>query len=271
MKEFTNKVAVITGAGSGIGQGLALELAKAGARLALSDINREGLKETEALVKAESPAAEIRLYELDVSSRDAVYEHAKQVKQDFGAAHLLFNNAGVALFATIDNITMDEFDWLISINLFGVVNGTKAFLPIMREQDEGHIVNISSILGLFASPANGAYVTAKFAVRGFTETLARELEGSNIYASCVHPGGIKTKIGSTGKLGVNAGPFEAQCRDKISSLLKTEPRQLAVAILRGVRKRNRRILAGDSAFAADLVARLFPKSYGKIFKAVQGL
>lgn len=271
MNAFANKVAVITGAGSGIGQALALELAQAGARLALSDVNLAGLKETQALVKAESPSAELRLYELDVSARDAVYEHAAQVKQDFGAAHLLFNNAGVALFATIENITMDEFDWLLSINLFGVVNGTKAFLPIMREQGEGHIVNISSILGLFASPANGAYVTAKFAVRGFTETLARELEGSNIYASCVHPGGIKTKIGSSGKLGVNAGPFEAQCRDQIGSLLKTEPRKLAATILDGVRKRNRRILAGDSAHAVDLVARLFPKAYGKIFHLVSGL
>ncbi len=271
MKAFRDKVAVITGAGSGIGRGLALELARAGARLALSDVNEAGLAQTRALIRSESPDVDLKRYRLDVSSREAIFEHADQVKADFGTAHLLFNNAGVALFATVENMTLDEFDWLMNINLYGVVNGTKAFLPMMLAQDEGHIINISSILGLFATPASSAYVTAKFAVRGFTETLARELEGRNVHASCVHPGGIRTNIGSGGRMGVNAGEFEQHCIATAEPQLKTDPRDLARDILKGVARRRRRIVAGDSARAADWVARLFPASYGRILHAVKGL
>lgn len=271
MKSFKNKVAVITGAGSGIGQGLALELAAAGARLALSDVNEAGLVQTQELIRQESPDCQVRCYTLNVSSREAVFEHAEQVKADFGTAHLLFNNAGVALFATIEHMTLDEYDWLMGINLNGVVYGTKAFLPMMLAQNEGHIINISSILGLFSTPASGAYVTAKFAVRGFTETLARELESTKVRASCVHPGGINTNINTAGRMGSQADGFEQGCVDTVGPQLKTKPRDLARSILKGVRKDKRRIVAGDSAKLADVVARLFPSHYGKIFHAVKGL
>ncbi|MBB3045837.1 short-subunit dehydrogenase [Litorivivens lipolytica] len=271
MKSLKEKVAVITGAGSGIGRALALELAGRGAKLALSDVDEVGLATTQAEIHQESVDCEVRCYALDVSCRASVFAHAADIRRDFGGVHLLINNAGVALYASVNNMTMDEFDWVMGINLYGVVHGTKAFLPIMLEQGEGHIVNISSILGLFATPASSAYSTAKFAVRGFTETLARELEGSGVYASCVHPGGIKTNIGAAGRLGVNAGAYEKACIDNASRYLKTEPRDLAAAIIKGVERRKRRILAGDSAKLADVIARLLPANYGKVFHAVRGL
>lgn len=271
MQGFNGKIAVITGAGSGIGQALALELASLGARLALSDVSEQGLAETRSMISAESPRAEVKVYRLDVATREAVFAHAEQVKADFGTAHYLFNNAGVALFATVENMTLDELDWLLGINLFGVIYGTKAFLPMMRAQDEGHIVNISSVLGLFATPASSAYVISKFGVRGFTEALARELEGSNVFASCVHPGGIKTKIETAGRMGVKAGQFERQCVELARRNLKTEPRDLAKSILLNVTRRNRRIVVGEAAKLVDMIVRLFPTGYGRIFRAIKGL
>lgn len=271
MKKFKNKVSVITGAGSGIGRGLALELAGQGARLALSDVDMKALEYTETLIHNEFPNSDVKCYLLDVSSRDAVLAHAEQVLSDFGSVQFLFNNAGVALFASIKNMTFEELDWVLGINLYGVIYGTKAFLPSMLEKEEGHIVNISSILGLFATPASSAYSTSKFAVRGFTETLARELEGTNVFASCVHPGGIKTNISAGGRMGSRAGKYEQQCIDNASLHLRTEPRDLAVEILKGVQRGKRRILAGDSAKLADLISRLLPSGYGKIFHAVRGL
>ncbi|MBD2860140.1 SDR family oxidoreductase [Spongiibacter sp. KMU-158] len=271
MKTIKGRVTVITGAGSGIGQALALELASRSARLALSDVDEQGLANTKALINTESPNCEVRCYPLDVSCRTSVFSHAEDVKRDFGTVDWLFNNAGVALYASVENMTLDEFDWVLSINLFGVVYGTKAFLPLMLAQGEGHIINISSILGLFATPASSAYSTAKFAVRGFTETLARELEGTGVYASCVHPGGIKTNIGAAGKMGSKAGAYEKQCIDNAVRHLKTEPRDLAIEIIKGVQRKKRRIIVGDSAKLADVIARLLPASYGKVFHAVRGL
>lgn len=268
MKNLTNKVAVVTGAGSGIGRGLAQELAQAGAHLALSDVDEASLSETAAVIQRESPNCEVRCYPLNVSSREAVFAHAEDVRSDFGAAHLLFNNAGVALFASVQNMTLEEFDWIMHINLNGVVYGTKAFLPTMLAQDEGHIVNVSSILGLFAAPACSAYVASKFAVRGFTETLSRELMGTKVHASCVHPGGIKTNISAKGRMGSLAGALEREYLAKADALLTTEPRAMAAAILKGVRKGQRRIIAGNASTSADLISRLFPSQYGRILQAL---
>lgn len=268
MKTLTGKVAVVTGAGSGIGRALAQELAQAGARLALSDVDEAGLDETAAIIRREAPDCDLRCYSLDVSSREAVLAHADQVQSDFGTAHLLFNNAGVALFASVQNMTLDEFDWIMQINLYGVVHGTKAFLPMMLAQDEGHIVNVSSVLGLIAAPAASAYVTSKFAVRGFTESLTRELMPTNVYASCVHPGGIKTNISTKGRMGSAAGAYEQDCIARGESLLKTDPREMAAAILRGVAKRKTRIVAGHSSTVADVLGRLFPARYGRILQAL---
>ena len=268
MKDFKNKVAVITGAGSGIGRGLALELAKAGAKLALSDVDQAGLRVTKLQVEQESPNSDVNCYSLDVASHEAVFAHAEQVKADFGTAHMLFNNAGVALFATIDNMTLDEFDWIMKINFNGVVYGTKAFLPMMLAQNSGHIVNISSILGLVAAPSSSAYVASKFAVRGFTESLSRELMDTNVRTSCVHPGGIKTNISANGRMGSRAGEYEKECLARADPLLKTDPRDMAIAILKGVKKDSNRIVAGHSSTAVDLLGRLFPSRYGRIFQTI---
>ena len=191
MKSVRDKLAVITGAGSGIGRALATALAREGARLALSDINEQALAETAGLLV---PGTDFRTYTLDVSSEQAVFAHAREVQRDFGTAHLLFNNAGATLVGLFENQSMEEIRWLVNINLWGVMYGTKAFLPMMLAQREGCIVNMSSVLGLVGFPTHSAYNITKFAVRGLTESLWSELDGTGIRAVCVHSGGIRTNI-----------------------------------------------------------------------------
>ena len=174
MSIYSGKVAVITGAGSGIGRALAQQLATEGARLALSDISEQGLAETCATLPAN---CDHRAYVVDASSKDAVYSHAADVERDFGAAHFVFNNAGATVVGTIEHLDIDEIEWQLGINLWGVIYGCKAFLPIMRRQNEGCLVNISSVFGLVGFPAQGAYNISKFGVRGLTECLWQELEG----------------------------------------------------------------------------------------------
>jgi len=195
---FKDKVVVITGVGSGIGRELALQFADEGARLALSDINRAGLDQTLAMIAAK-PGVTARGYELDVSSSEAFFAHAKLVQQEFGTAHYIVNNAGATIFGTVEHTSIEEFEWQLGVNMWGVLYGTKAFLPMMLAQKEGCIVNISSVFGLLAFPTQSAYNMSKFAVRGLTEALWMELAGSGVRAVCVHPGGIRTNIGRTGR------------------------------------------------------------------------
>ncbi len=272
MREFNGKVAVITGAGSGIGRGLATVLARNGARLAISDIDIEGLEETAKLIRSSHPDIDLRTYKLDVSSREAVFAHADQVRADFGTAHMIFNNAGVTLVAKIENMTIEELEWLLGINLWGVIYGTKAFLPMMLEQNEGHIINISSVFGFVTVPTQAAYHISKFAVRGFTECLSRELamdKECNVYATCVHPGGIDTNIARAARFGDNVGDYENKLAEDTQSALITPPEELAEAILKGVRKRKRRVVAGSSAKLVELISRLFPTSYGRVLDKLQ--
>jgi len=267
MQEFRGKVSVITGAGSGIGRGLATLLADAGGRLAISDIDQEGLEETASLIRSAHPQVDLRTYPLDVSSRDAVYAHAEQVRADFGTAHYVFNNAGVTLVATIANMKIEELEWLLGINLWGVIYGTKAFLPMMLEQNEGHIINVSSVFGFVTVPAQSAYHISKFGVRGFTECLSRELDvdkDCNVYATSVHPGGIQTNIAKSARFGEETGDLEAELAEDTELVLTTPPEEMAAAILKGVRKRKRRVVAGSNARLIDWIARLFPASYGRI-------
>src|SRR5512138_3592624 len=206
MHSLKNNVVVLTGAGSGIGRALALQLAARGARLALSDIDAAALRETAALLPT---GCEARLYALDVSRREAVFAHAEPVRSDFGSADVVVNNAGVTIMGTVEHLTIEEIEWQLGINLWGVIYGTKAFLPILLEQREGYIVNISSVFGLAGYPAQGAYNISKFGVRGLTECLWNELEGTGVEAVCVHPGGIRTNIEKAGRRCAAMGPQEA--------------------------------------------------------------
>jgi NAD(P)-dependent dehydrogenase (short-subunit alcohol dehydrogenase family) len=259
---YRNKVAVITGAGSGIGRELARALAAEGARLALSDRDAPGLAETARLCSG----AEVRSYVLDVADRAAVARHAREIEADFGAAHFLFNNAGVALVATVEHMSIEEAEWVFAINLWGVVYGTKAFLPLMLRQREGCIVNVSSVFGFVAVPTQSAYCMAKFAVRAFTETLWQELTGTGVRAVSVHPGGIRTGIGTSARLGAAAGERERRVHALVPRALVTPPEDCARAILAGVAAGRSRIVTGSNGRLTEFLSRLFPVSYGRILR-----
>ena len=259
---FDSKVAVVTGAASGIGRELARQLAAAGATLAISDVDRAGLNET----RKACGDAEVRAYPLDVSKREAVFAHAAAVKRDFGDVHFLFNNAGVSLAATFEHSTIEELEWLLGINLWGVIYGTKAFLPTMLAQREGCIVNLSSVFGLIGMPAQSAYNIAKFGVRGLTESLWRELDGTGVRAVSVHPGGIRTRIEKSAPLGKFAGDYERKVMKAVADALVTPAEDCAREILAGVAEGSKRIVTGNNARLIDLAARISPDHYGALFK-----
>ena len=263
MSIFTNKVVVITGAGSGIGQALAWDLARRGARLALSDINQAGLNET---LKLLPNSCEARGYTLDVSSRETVFAHADEVQRDFGTAHVIINNAGATMVGTVANTSIEEYEWQLNLNMYGVLYGTKAFLPMMLAQREGWIVNISSSFGFIAFPAQSAYNMSKFAVRGLTECLWQELEGTGVNAVCVHPGGVKTRIGASSRQCAAAGPKEHAFSASADRLLTTPPAVCAADILNGMERGKRRILTGNMINIIFWMSRLLPNSYPKVLK-----
>lgn len=264
MKSFENKVAAITGAASGIGRALAIELARRGCHLALSDVNDAGLTETAGIV--ESYGVRVTPQRLDVADRAAVHTWAERVVVDHGQVNLIFNNAGVALGATVEEVRYEDFEWLMNINFWGVVYGTKAFLPHLQASADGHVVNISSLFGLLGIPAQAAYNAAKFAVRGFTESLREELDmmQCGVSATCVHPGGIKTNIARAARMdgSVNTLGFDARNSiDKFEKLFMTSAEQAATVILDAVLSDKRRVLIGQDARVGDLMQRLLPTAY----------
>ncbi len=262
---FRDKVAVVTGAGSGIGRALSAQLGAAGARLALSDIDIAGLSETLRLLPA---GVEARSYSLDVASREAVFAHADDVQRDFGAAHFVFNNAGATMIGTFEHLGVDEIEWQLAVNLWGVIYGSKAFLPMMLAQREGCIVNISSVFGLVGFPAQSAYAISKFGVRGLTECLWRELEGTGVRAVSVHPGGIKTNIERLGRRCRRSAEQEAVFSTLGEKLLTTPPEMCAADILNGVRRGKRRVITGHRSMSLFWLSRLMPNSYHSIVKLI---
>ena len=269
MKSYKNKVAAITGAGSGIGRATALLLAKEGCDLALSDVDEKGLAETLAMVKG--CGAKCTTQKVDVADREAVYQWADQVVADHGKVNLIMNNAGVALGDTVETMKYDDFEWLMNINFWGVVYGTKAFLPFLKQSGEGHIINVSSVFGLIGVPTQSAYNAAKFAVKGFTESLREELEIEEacVSVSCVHPGGIKTNIAKNSRMGSvskisNRATTPDQAAKQFEKIARTTPDEAAKIILDGVRKNKRRILVGFDAYMIDSMQRLLPTAYQKL-------
>ncbi|WP_186627740.1 SDR family oxidoreductase [Rhodococcus sp. BP22] len=263
MRSFDNKVAVVTGAGSGIGRALALDLAHRGARLALSDIDGEAL--TETVVLCEKIGARTVSYQLDVSDRAAMYFHADAVVSEFGRVNLVVNNAGVALGADVLDMTWDDFEWVMNIDFWGVVNGSKAFLPALIESGDGHLVNVSSVFGLMGIPGQSAYNSAKFAVRGFTEALRQEMKVARhpVGVSCVHPGGIKTNIVANARGMADLGDHDAVVR-RFEQIAVTSPTRAAKVILGGVERNKPRILIGPDARLFDLIPRVVGPRYQDI-------
>ncbi|MGH7814242.1 MAG: SDR family NAD(P)-dependent oxidoreductase [Candidatus Binataceae bacterium] len=268
MKSFDEKVAAITGAGSGIGRALALELAGLRCSIALSDIDEQGLAETAAMAKRHP--VKVTTHKVDVSDRAAVHAWADRVVRDHDKVNLIFNNAGVAHAGTVEETDYADYEWIMGINFWGVVYGTKAFLPHLKKSGDGHIVNLSSIFGLFAQPAMGSYNASKFAVRGFTESLRQELDlmECGVSATCVHPGGIKTNIARSARLSGAMLEISGQQkggRDEATErLLRTPPEKAARRILAGVRRNARRVLIGADARVLDKMQRMLPASYQRL-------
>jgi short-subunit dehydrogenase len=267
MKSFDCKVAVVTGAGSGIGRALALQLGAAGARLALSDISRAGLDETLAMLPA---GCERRGYVLDVASREAVFAHAEEVQRDFGAVDLLVNNAGTTIIGSFAHLSCEEIEWQLGINLWGVIHGCKAFLPGMLARRSGTIVNLSSIFGVVTVPGQSAYHISKFGVRGLTECLWSELEGTGVNAVLVHPGGVRTSIAKVARYAAAADQAEREMQGEADAMLVTPPEEVARDILAAVLGGRRRVLTARGARLMWWIARLFPQRYPAILRALRG-
>ena len=258
MKDLSGKVAAVTGAASGIGRALAVNLAAQGCHVAMADVNSEGLAETAKMLAGQSVKATMHI--IDVSKLDQVNGYAREVLKDHGKVNIIINNAGVALSDTLADGTLEDFEWLIGINFWGVVYGTKTFLPYLFDSGEGHIVNISSLGGFSTTPYLGAYCTSKFAVRGFTETLYQELRGSCVGVTCVHPGGINTSLPRNARYGKTTESDRDMMTRETEKLLRTSPDHTAKRIIHAIRREKPRLLVGRDAHLLYTLGRLFPVS-----------
>ena len=272
---YRNHVAAITGAGSGMGRELAIHLAKMGCHVALSDINPEQLAATKQLLA--NYDVNVTMTVLDVSDNKAVEAWADNVMSDHGKVNFIFNNAGVALYSTVEGSSISELEWVMNINFWGVVYGTKAFLPLIKNSvkqsqfgEHGHIINISSLFGLTAQPSQSAYNSSKFAVRGFTESLRQELNIQNcgVSATCIHPGGIKTNIANSARgnesihdIGMSTGPKAIRSFNKF---LKFDANEAAWIILQAAATNQQRCLIGNDAKMIDAIQRVFPSHYSQV-------
>ncbi|MCW2664644.1 MAG: short chain alcohol dehydrogenase [Mycobacterium sp.] len=269
MQGFAGKVAVVTGAGSGIGQALAVELARSGAKVAISDVDLEGLAQTEEQLKR--IGAPVKADRLDVTEREAFLAYADAVNEHFGKVNQIYNNAGIAFTGDVEVSQFKDIERVMDVDFWGVVNGTKAFLPHVIASGDGHVINVSSVFGLFSVPGQAAYNAAKFAVRGFTEALRQEmvLARHPVAVTTVHPGGIQTAIAR------NATAAEGLDRDELAKLFdkrlaRTSPERAAQVILDAVRKKKARVLVGTDAKVMDLMVRVAGPYYQQLFGPVMG-
>lgn len=262
MDTFAGKVAAVTGAGSGIGRALAVELAHRGARLAISDVDTDALARTEERIRASG--ADVRADRLDVTEREAFLAYADEIDAHFGTVNQIYNNAGIAFLGDVEVSSYKDIERVMDIDFWGVVNGTKAFLPHLIASGDGHIVNISSMFGLFAIHGQAPYHAAKFAVRGFTEALRQEMvaAGHPVNVTCVHPGYIHTDIvrHMQSADGVDTAPLVGMF-DKIA---RTSPERVAKIVLRAVEKNKARVLPGADAKAYDILVRLTGSGYMRL-------
>ena len=257
---ITGRPVVITGAASGIGRSLAQRLSRSGSPVAIADVNETGLKKT-----AQSLPGPVLARVLDVADAAAQLRFAAEVREWLTAPlAAVFNNAGVAVTSPVLGADPDDDEWLRRINFGGVVNGTRAFLPILTGQDEGVIVNTSSVFGLLGMPYQSAYCASKFAVRGFTDALRQELRGTGVSAVTVHPGGIRTNIARNARIPSDPegrGRTHEQMAAEFEAITMTSPEKAAEIICRGVERGKARILVGPDAYAFDALARVAPTHY----------
>jgi NADP-dependent 3-hydroxy acid dehydrogenase YdfG len=260
---FAGKIAAVTGAGSGIGQALALELARRGAKLAISDVDAIGLARTEQQIRTLGATA--KADHLDVTEREAVLAYADDVMGHFGSVNQIYNNAGIAFMGDIEVTAFEDLERVMNVDYWGVVNGTKAFLPHLIASGDGHVINISSMYGLFAVQGQAAYNSAKFAVRGFTEALRQEMTaaGHPVKVTCVHPGYIKTPLIHNASTATDLDKNAlATVFDKVAI---TSPERTAKIILRAVEGNRARVLPGADAKLFDAIVRVMGSAYMRLF------
>jgi NAD(P)-dependent dehydrogenase (short-subunit alcohol dehydrogenase family) len=272
---LVNRTAVLTGAASGIGRAIAISLARRGGNLALADVNDAGLSETARLAQAAqtdpsnspAPPSAVRItqHHLDVADRLAIAAFPQAVLAAHPGVDILVNNAGVALGGTFEAVTEEDFEWLFAINFWGVVRMTRAFLPLLKKSDDARLVNLSSIFGLISPPGQTAYSASKFAVRGFSNSLRHELEGSHVGVTVVHPGGVATSIADNARVPKDMSPEEiARRKVQAKKGLRMPPAEAGEIIVKGIERRSPRVLVGNDAKLLSLVERLAPKSYFKV-------
>jgi NADP-dependent 3-hydroxy acid dehydrogenase YdfG len=269
MKTLNDKVVVITGAGSGIGRAVALNCARRGSLLALSDVDEAGLAETVELAR-KSGAAQVRGDRLDVSDRDAMSRYALDVVQHFGRVNVIVNNAGVSLTGDLTDLEYADIDWIVGVNWWGVLYGTKEFLPHLIASGDGHVVNLSSLFGLISMPGQSIYNATKYAVRGMSEALREEMliAGHPVGVTTVHPGGIKTAIARNSR--VSAKEDKQATADLFDNkLAKMTPERAAEIIVNGILKNKARVLVGMDAHAMHHMAKLLGSRYQDVIAKAQ--
>ncbi|HCB02801.1 MAG TPA: SDR family NAD(P)-dependent oxidoreductase [Nocardioides sp.] len=261
MKTLDDKVVVITGAGSGIGRALAVDLTRRGSLLALSDVDEPGLAETVDLV-ARAGGSQVRSDRLDVADRDAMARYALDVVQEFARVNVVINNAGVALAGDFIDLEYSDIDWIVGVNFWGVVHGTKEFLPHLIASGDGHVVNLSSLFGLVSMPGQSMYNATKYAVRGMTEALREEMliAGHPVGVTAVHPGGIKTAIARNARVSAKESK-EDTARYFDEKLARMTPERAAEIIVNGILKNRARVLVGLDAHAVHTVAKVLGSRY----------